>query len=62
MNNFICSCIFIKKSKTGFTIIVVYVDDLNFVDILEEVTKTTKYLKREFEMKHLGKTKFCLCL
>ena len=30
-NNPICSCIFIKKSKIGFAIIVVYVDDLNLV-------------------------------
>ena len=26
----------------------------------EELTKTTNYLKTEFEMKELGKTKFCL--
>ena len=62
MNNPICLCIFIKKSKTGFLIIVVYVDDLNLVGSLEELIKTTKYLEKEFEMKDLGKTKFCLVL
>ena len=59
MNNPICPCIFIKKSETGFAIIAVYVDDLNLVGTLEELTRTTNYLKKEFEMKDLGKTKFC---
>ena len=54
--------IFIKKSETGFAIIVVYVDDLNLIRTLEELTKTTNYLKKKFEMKDLGKTKFCLSL
>ena len=30
-NNPMCPCIFIKKSKTGFAIIAVYVDDLNLI-------------------------------
>ena len=62
MNNLICSCIFIKKSKIKFAIITMYVDDLNLVRTLEELTRTTNYLKNEFEMKDLGKTKFCLGL
>ena len=63
MNNPMCSCIFIKKSKTRFAIIVVYVnDDLNLVGTFEKLTRTTNYLKRELEMKDLGKTKFCLNL
>ena len=45
-NNSICPCIFIKKSETEFSIIVVYVDDLNLVGTLEKLTKTTKYLKK----------------
>ena len=61
-NNHICPCIFIKKLENGFAIIVVYVDDLNLVGTLEELTRTTKYLKKEFVMKDLGKTKFCLGL
>ncbi|RVW79791.1 Retrovirus-related Pol polyprotein from transposon TNT 1-94 [Vitis vinifera] len=40
----------------------VYVDDLNLVGTPEELTRTTNYLKKEFEMKALGKTKFCLGL
>ena len=62
MNNPICPCIFIKKLETGFLIIVVYVDDLNLVGTPKELTRTTNYLKNEFEMKDLGKTKFCLGL
>ena len=62
VNNPICPCIFIKKSETGFAIIAVYVDDLNLVGTPEELTKTAEYLKKEFEIKDLGKTKFCIGL
>ena len=62
VNNPICPCVFIKKSETGFAIIAVYVDDLNLVGTPEELTKTVEYLKKEFEMKDLGKTKFCIGL
>ena len=62
MNNPICPCVFIKKSETGFAIIAVYVDDLNLVGTPEELTNTAEYLKKEFEMKDLGKTKFCIGL
>ena len=62
MNNLLCPCIFIKKSETRFAIMAVYVDDLNLVGTLEELTKTKNYLKNEFEMKDLGKTKFHLAL
>ncbi|RVX09351.1 Retrovirus-related Pol polyprotein from transposon TNT 1-94 [Vitis vinifera] len=62
VNKPICPCIFIKKSETGFAIIAVYVDDLNLVGTPEELIRTTNYLKKEFEMKDLRKTKFCLGL
>ena len=39
-----------------------YADNLNLVGTPEELTKTADYLKNEFEMKDLGKTKFCLGL
>ena len=39
-----------------------YVDDLNLIGTLEELTRTIKYLKNKFEMKDHGKTKFCLGL
>ena len=53
VNNLICPCIFIKKSKTGFAIIAIYVADLNLVGTSEEFTRTTKYMKRKFEIKDL---------
>ena len=45
VNNPICLCIFTKKSKIGFAIIVVYVDDLNLIGIPEKLTRITNYLK-----------------
>ena len=62
VNNSICPCVFIKKRENGFAIIAVYVDDLNLIGTLEELIKTTNYLKKEFEMKDLGKTRYCLGL
>ena len=61
-NDPICPCIFIKKSGSEFAIIVVYVDDLNIIGNPKELLKAVDYLKKEFEMKDLGKTKFCLGL
>ena len=37
-----------------------YVDDLNLVRTLEELIRTIKYLRKEFEMKDLGKIFFVL--
>ena len=51
-----------KKVATGFAIIVICVDDLNSIRTLEELIKTIDYLKKEFEMKDLRKTKYCLGL
>ena len=62
INNPICPCVFIKKSGSGFAIIAVYVDDMNLIGTPGELLKTAEYLKREFEMKDLGKTKYCLGL
>ena len=62
INNPICPCVFIKKSKLGFAILAVYVDDINLFGTPEELTKAATYLKDEFEMKDLGKTKYCLGL
>ena len=61
VNNSICPC-FIKKRENGFAIIALYVDDLNLIGTPEELIKTTNYLKKEFEMKDLGKTRYCLGL
>ena len=53
---------FIKKSEIEFAIIAVYVDDMNLIGTPEELSKTAEYLKKEFEVKDLGKTKLCLGL
>ena len=53
---------FIKRLESGFAIVAVYVDNLNLMGTSEKLTKTTNYLKNEFEIKDLGKTKFCLGL
>jgi Reverse transcriptase (RNA-dependent DNA polymerase) len=50
---------FIKRSISSFTIIVVYVDDLNIIGSPEEIEKTAKLLKNEFEMKDLCAIKLC---
>ena len=60
INNPICPCVFIKKSELGFAILAIYVDDINLFETPEELTKTATCLKDEFEMKELGKTKYCL--
>ncbi|KAL8097292.1 hypothetical protein AgCh_030429 [Apium graveolens] len=60
VNNQVCPCIFIKRSSTGFVIIAVYVDDLNIIGTTEDITDAANYLKNEFEMKDLGRTRFCL--
>ena len=62
INNPICPCIFIKKSELGFAILAVYVDNINLFETPEELTRTATCLKDEFEMKELGKTKYCLGL
>ena len=62
VNDPICPCVFIKKSNSGFAIVAVYVDDINLIGSPEELSKTAEYLKKEFEMKDLGKTKYCLGL
>ena len=62
VNNELCPCVFIKKTSSGFAIVAVYVDDMNIIGTLDELKDTAKYLKSEFEMKDLGKTRFCLGL
>ena len=38
-NNPIYPCVFIKKTESGFAIVIVYVDDLNLVGTLEELAE-----------------------
>ena len=61
-NNLICPCVFIKKTTSGYVIIAVYVDDLNLIGTQKEINEAIALLKNEFEMKDLGKTKYCLGL
>ena len=61
-NDHICPCIYMKRSENEFAIIVIYVDDINIVGTLNELTKTIDCLKKKIEMKDLGRTKFCLGL
>ncbi|GJW23274.1 retrovirus-related pol polyprotein from transposon TNT 1-94 [Tanacetum coccineum] len=58
-NDSVCPCIFIKRSGSEYVIIAVYVDDLNIIGTPGELPKAIECLKGEFEMKDLGKTKFC---
>jgi len=58
----ICPCVFIKCAKGSFVIIAVYVDDLNIIGTKESCEDAAAYLDKEFEMKDLGPTKFCLGL
>ncbi|XP_070676241.1 uncharacterized mitochondrial protein AtMg00810-like [Malus domestica] len=62
VNNELCLCVFIKKSHSGFAIGAVYVDNMNLIRTPEELTRTIAHLKSEFEMKDLGKTRYCLGL
>jgi hypothetical protein len=62
INNVDSPCVFIRKSQKGFCIISVYVDDINIIGCAEDIEDARTYLKAEFEMKDLGKTKFCLGL
>jgi hypothetical protein len=52
---------FIQWSPDGFCVISAYVDDLNIIGT-HEIEEASSYLKSEFEMKDLGKIKFCLGL
>ena len=57
-----CPCVFIKRSSSGFCIISMYVDDINIIGNTQNIEEARNHLKTEFEMKDLGKTKFCIGL
>ncbi|KAM2075156.1 hypothetical protein ACFX1T_038084 [Malus domestica] len=56
VNNELCPYVFIKKSHSGFTIIAVYVDDMNLIKTPSELEEIAVHLKSEFDIKDLGKT------
>ncbi|KAM2074966.1 hypothetical protein ACFX1T_037915 [Malus domestica] len=62
VNNELCPCVFIKKSHSKFAMVVVYVDDMNLIKTPAELEEITTHLKSKFEMKDLGKTRYCLGL
>ena len=62
VNNPICPCVFIKKTISGFIIIVVHVDDLNIIGTHKEVLEAMMDLKNEVEMKDLGEIKYYIGL
>ena len=62
INNGLCPYVFIKRTSSGFAIIIVYVDDMNLISTLVELRDIATYLKSEFEMKDLGKIRHCLGL
>ena len=62
INNDAYPCVFIKKLLDGFCIISFYVDDINIIGTHKEIEEANSCLKTEFEMKDLGKTKYCLGL
>jgi hypothetical protein len=57
-----CPRVFIRKSSTDFCIISVYVDDLNIIGHAKDIDEVHNHPKKEFEMKDLDKSKFCLSL
>jgi hypothetical protein len=57
-----CPCVLIRKSSTDFYIISIYVDDLNIIGHAKNIYEAHNHLKKEFEMKDLRKSKFCLGL
>ncbi|MCF7184014.1 hypothetical protein L3H42_10985, partial [Corynebacterium sp. MC-13] len=61
-NDPICPCIFMKRSGNEYEVIAIYVDDINIIGTPEELSKAVQCLKKEFEMKDLGKIRFCLGL
>ena len=55
-------CVFVLKSKAEFVILAVYVDDLNSIGTPNLSNKVEHLLTKQFEMKILGRTTFCLGL
>jgi hypothetical protein len=58
LNSDDCSCVFIRKSNTGFCIISVYVDDLNIIGHAKDIDEARNHLKKEYEMNDWVKPNF----
>jgi len=62
INDVICPCVFIRNTISEFVVLAVYVDDINLIGNPMELHTTIDYLKNEFEMKDIERTKICLGL
>lgn len=49
INDLIYPYIFIRKSKSGFTIVAIYVDDMNLIGTSKEPLKVVQYLKKNLK-------------
>jgi hypothetical protein len=54
--------VFIRRDGTEFSIIAVYVDDLNIIGTKQAVAKAKRMMKEKFEMKDLGELSHCIGL
>ena len=50
-NDLLCPSVFIEISESGFATVAIYVDNINIIGTLKELTKIVEYLKREFKGK-----------
>ena len=55
-------CVFVLKDRLEFVILAVYVDDLNSIGTTALSKRVEDLLTKQFEMKILGRTTFCLGL
>ena len=55
-------CVFTYTSEVGFVILAVYVDDLNILGTPELCKYAQDILTKNFDMKYLGQTSYCLGL
>jgi len=62
INSDISPCVFMKRSNDEFALIAVYVDDLNIIGTKKACKDAADTLSKEFEMKDLGETTFCIGL
>ena len=59
-NNDDCPCAFIRKSLKGSCIISVHANGLNIIGSAEDIEEAMASLKKELEMKDLGKNQVLL--
>ena len=60
--DYIFSCVFIKKFECKFIIITICVYDSNITGAYEKLPKVVNFLKKEFEMKYFEEVMFSLGL